>query len=77
MSVHRVIRTAGTLHRRATAQKRYRCDGHLYPERHYIEPGDLYIRSALPPDHPDIGNIGWWTHRFCMDCCPIEFATAS
>ena len=50
------------------ARKRRRCDGHLAPQ-HYIEPGDLAVRSALPPDS-EIGNTGWWHHTMCMNCTP-------
>jgi hypothetical protein len=51
------------------SQKRRRCDGHL-ADPHWIQPGDLIVWSALPPNHPDIGNAGWWHHVYCMDCAP-------
>lgn len=51
------------------AKKRRRCDGHM-AEPHWIEVGDLLVWSALPPDHNEIGNLGWWHHAFCMDCAP-------
>jgi hypothetical protein len=70
----RVVKTFGALYGVATARKRFWCDGHLARERHRIMPGDRYVASALPPDHPDIGNVDWWHHRFCMDCAPIEYA---
>ena len=56
------------------ARKRHVCQNHLLDrdDRHYIEPGDRYIANALPPDHPDIGNPGWWHLRVCLDCCPAE-----
>ncbi len=72
---HRVSRTHGALYGMAVARRRYRCDGHMASERHWIEAGEPYVASALPPDHPDIGNIGWWHHRFCMECAPEEYAT--
>lgn len=51
------------------AQKRRRCDGHL-AERHWIEVGDRFIWTALPPNHSDIGNRGWWHAAYCADCWP-------
>lgn len=33
------------------------------------------VASALPPDNADVGNTGWLHARFCMDCCPVEFAS--
>ena len=70
----RVRFTPGSIHGVVTAQKRHRCDGHLSRDRHWIEPGDRYVANALPPDHPDVGNVGWWHSRLCMDCCPVEYA---
>lgn len=68
----RVLATPGVLYGSPRkARKRRRCDGHL-TERHWIEVGDLFVWSALPPDHNDIGNIGWWHHAFCLDCTPIH-----
>lgn len=52
-----------------TARKRRRCDSHL-SERHWIEPGDLIVWSALPPNSNDIGNLGWWHAAYCIDCAP-------
>lgn len=52
-------------------RKRLVCDGHL-AERHYIEAGDLIVRSALPPNSNEVGNVGWWHAAFCIDCAPIE-----
>ena len=68
----RVSFTLGSISGVVTAQKRYRCSGHLYPSTHYIEAGQRYIANALPPDHPDIGNAGWWHMRVCLDCCPLS-----
>lgn len=66
----RVRKTDGALYGAPrVARKRRRCDGHL-TDRHWIEVGDLVVPSALPPDHPDIGNTGWWHHWFCIDCAP-------
>ena len=73
----RVGHTPGSLGGILTARKRHLCQSHLADERHYIEPGERYYANALPPDHPDIGNPGWWHFRACMDCCPIEFAADS
>jgi hypothetical protein len=69
----RVTFTDGSIAGLVTARKRYRCDGHLAYERHYIKPGQQYVANALPPDNPDIGNHGWWHARFCLDCCPAEY----
>jgi len=69
---HRVARTAGALYSDpAKARKRRRCDGHMASEPHWIEVGDPVVYSALPPDHPDIGNVGWWHSSFCADCAPL------
>ena len=76
MSV-RVANTPGSIVRVVTANKRHRCDGHMNPVSHHIEPGDNYVATALPPNHIDIGNLGWWHNRFCMDCCPVEFASSA
>lgn len=66
----RVVSTFGALYGKPQrASKRRRCDGHL-TDRHWIESGDLYIWSSLPPNHPDIGNIGWWHHAYCSNCWP-------
>ena len=70
----RVTSTPGALYGTAVARKRYRCDGHLADGRHWIEVGDTYVASALPPGHPDIGNVGWWHLRLCMECAPAEHA---
>jgi hypothetical protein len=64
--------TAGSIAKVVRARKRFACQGHLNPDRHYIEPGDRYVTSALPPHHSDIGNSGWWHLRVCLDCCPVE-----
>ena len=74
---YRVVRTRGALYSVAVSAKRRRCDGHMASERHWIEAGDRYVASALPPDHSDIGNVGWWHHNFCMECAPIEYAEAT
>lgn len=68
--------TPGSIAGIVTARKRYRCDGHLTDVKHFIEPGEKYVANALPPDHPDISNSGWWHLRVCKDCCPAEFAEA-
>lgn len=72
----RVAKTHGALYGAARARKRYRCDGHMASERHWIEAGDLYVASALPPDHPEVSNVGWWHAQFCMECAPAEYAEA-
>ena len=70
----RVTRTHGALYGKPQrTRKRRRCDGHL-AEPHWIEKGDLMVWSALPPNHPDICNDGWWHAKFCMACCPKECA---
>lgn len=68
----RVARTPGALYadEPAIARKRRRCDGHL-AEPHWIEPGDPIYHCALPPNHSDIGNTGWWHSTFCADCAPL------
>ena len=69
----RVSFTSGSIQGVVMARKRHVCGNHLSGvQRHYIEPGDRYVANALPPDHPDIGNPGWWHLRVCLDCCPVE-----
>ncbi|HML52398.1 MAG TPA: hypothetical protein PKD84_13460 [Propionicimonas sp.] len=68
----RITRTREALYGYFVARKRYLCNGHL-TTRHYIEPGQEFINSALPPGS-DIGNTRWWHARYCLDCCPIEYA---
>lgn len=70
---HRVAFTPGSIAGVLVARKRHVCGGHLASERHYIEPGQRYVANALPPDHPEIGNPGWWHLRVCMDCCPERY----
>jgi hypothetical protein len=70
---YRVSRTFGCLYGVVTAKKRHRCDGHMASETHWIEPGQKYVASALPPDS-EIGNTGWWHARFCVDCAPDLYA---
>lgn len=73
---HRVAKSFGALYGVRRATKRYRCDGHLASEPHWIAQGALYVVSALPPDDPEIGNVGWWHARFCVECAPAEYAEA-
>ena len=68
--LYRTAATPGALYGVTTARKRRRCDGHLNPERHFIEPGEQYMASALPPGNSDICNDGWLHAHFCMDCAP-------
>lgn len=58
------------IHHVHRARRTYPCDGEGYP---YgcdgpIGRGDLYVRSALPPDDPEVGNVGWWVLRYCTRC---------
>ena len=69
----RIAFTPGSIAGVVTARKRYLCQSHLTRERHYIEPGQMYVANALPPYDPDIGNLGWWHLRVCLDCCPPEY----
>jgi hypothetical protein len=56
------------------ARRRYRCDNDYPPSDAYlyghpdINPGDSYLRLALPPHDNDIGNTTWWTLRYCHAC---------
>lgn len=68
----RVAFTDGSIAGVVTARKRHRCDSHLAQERHWIEPGDRYAASALPPDNPEVCNTRWLHLRVCLDCCPAE-----
>lgn len=54
----RVIRHVGALYGvTKAASRRYRCDGHLtFGAHRWIEEGQSYVVSALPPDDPDVGN---------------------
>jgi hypothetical protein len=65
-----VTRTDGAMYSLPRkAAKRRKCDGHLAPEPHWIERGDLIMWSALPP-HSDIGNTRWWHAAYCAACWP-------
>lgn len=68
----RVARTPGALYGEPqVCRKRRRCDGHLAHEAHWIEPGQTIVWSALPPNHNDVGNVGWWHHAYCANCAPL------
>lgn len=69
----RVARTSGALYGQSQVKKlrRRRCGGHLV-DPHWIEIGDRFVWSALPPDHPEIGNAGWWHAAYCLNCAPLR-----
>lgn len=68
--MNRVTKTPGAIWSQPRpAAKRRKCDGHLTATRHYIEPGELVVWSALPPNS-EIGNENWWHLAFCSDCAP-------
>lgn len=69
----RVTFTPGALTKVNRARRRFQCEGHLADVPHFIDPGQRYVRTSLPPDHPEINNDSWWHMRFCMACCPVEF----
>lgn len=73
----RVTFTHGSLNKVNRARRRFRCDGHIAHVRHFIEPGERYVRTSLPPNHSEINNDGWWRMRFCMACCPVEWTRAT
>lgn len=52
---YRVLFTAGSLSGTAIARKRRRCDGHLNPERHFIEPGQRWFEE---PDADEVVGDG-------------------
>ncbi len=55
-----------------TARIRKYCENSaMRPPFHHIEPGERYLRAALPPNS-DIGNIGWWTMNICKRCMTPE-----
>lgn len=69
----RVSATAGALYSEPRiASNRQRCDGHLADSPHWIEAGEQIVWSALPPGNSEIGNVGWWHSKFCIDCAPVE-----
>ena len=68
---HRVSKEDYALYGVARAKKRYPCDGHMASEPHWIEVGETYVASALPPDS-EIGNAEWWHARFCVECAPAD-----
>lgn len=71
----RVQFTPGSIAGVVTARRRRVCQSHMADEQHYIEAGQPYVANALPPHHPEIGNLGWWHLVVCMDCCPVEYDT--
>lgn len=75
MSVYRprVAFTDGSIAKVVTARRRYVCENHLSQvEKHFIEPGQRYVRNSLPPNNREIGNDTWWFLRVCLDCCPAR-----
>jgi hypothetical protein len=68
-----VTASRGAIYGVVTAQKRYHCSGHLNHNYHYIEKGERYVASALPPHDPEVNNDRWWHLRLCRNCCPIEY----
>lgn len=68
----RVVFSLGQLASAVTARRRHRCDGHLALDRHDIEPGEKYVRAALPP-HSELGNETWWSSKLCLDCAPAAY----
>jgi hypothetical protein len=69
----RVAFTRGSIAKVITARRRYVCGNHLSQvEKHYIDPGQRYVRNALPPHNNEIGNEHWWWLRVCLDCCPVK-----
>jgi hypothetical protein len=56
-----------TLGRCYTARTRKRCTEDRWNCRNWIEPGEVYLRVALPPGS-DLGNTGWWTMNICKGC---------
>lgn len=33
-----------------------------------IERGDLYLTHVCAPNHPEVGNSGWWRLTECAAC---------
>lgn len=45
------------------AARTHRCEcGHL------IRIGERYLRHVLTPNHPEVGNVGWWRLAECSEC---------
>lgn len=67
------VRGSSSIYTRRVARRQYRCDGphDTYAASDQIMPGDVYWRSSMPP-HSEFGNLGWWTHRLCFGCAPVE-----
>ena len=57
-----------------TARIRKLCDGDVYQPYHFIEPGERYLRTSIPP-HGDLGNDRWWTITTCKSCMTPEEKT--
>ncbi len=72
----RVISHPGALYGVQRASRRYMCEANsgAFGQHHWIEPGRMYVASALPPHDPDINNSRWWHARYCMECCPLEYS---
>ena len=51
--------------RRARIPKRCACG-------RTIERGERYLRHTLAPNHPDVGNVGWWDAIECRKCVKPE-----
>lgn len=59
------------------ARRRYRCENPYcepYPlgeESLFIQPGEVYTRSALPPGAEPLYAEGWTVARYHYDCLPV------
>lgn len=62
-------RSPEAIHTTHTASKRHRCEASPCTSgpSGWIEPGDRYVLSKLPPNS-DIGNTTWWRARFHDGC---------
>lgn len=54
-----------------TARIRKYCEDTHRPPFHHIEPGERYLRTALPPNS-ELGNEHWWTMNICKSCMTPE-----
>jgi hypothetical protein len=57
-----------TLNTFPIARKKHHCDGMQPDCAEVIEPGTRYLRSALPPNDGDVGNVGWLNNAYCPSC---------
>jgi hypothetical protein len=75
--VSTLIPSPQAIHTKRRARRQYRCDNpHCEPyplgrESLLIQPGEVYVRSALPPGAEPFYADGWSVLRYHWHCLPV------